>query len=499
MKKLVSLALTLVLALTLAVPSHAAEPEAQAETVGVILNGERVAFSGAAPELRDGKTMVPLRDLVESMGGEVTAHSGTLVCTFAGADGEKDTEVSVRPDESCYYKNGCTYVPVRAIAEPLGYDVFWDSGERSAVLIDRQAVIDRIDQQFTILNGALKQLQQEQDPNKNYRAQVDYILSVDALDEISGQRTQVKIDLSAATLISSGAIELELHTDLRDLGDLFLRDMVNNGAMTELQAAAIGKALEDLTLEGRYDITTGDLYFRFPALAQLNALTGLNASRDDWYHLTLPPMSSLEDLSSIWMDSLGISQELVEQIESGKLNSVGGIIYLYSTLLSQAPSQITDNAEEAGKILAQLFGDANFQTSGTTRKLHIGPQELEDLLGQEGALEEMFKTLGLDLTVRRDGSLAVALELAFREDYLDGESASLKGNMDLSKNKVVLDVTLHLSDLINFQYHMTETIRETTEKPQTAPPAGAAVVELGDLEALMDMSPESSAQVSAAA
>ena len=499
MKKFLSLALSLALALVLAVPSYAAEPAAQAKTVGVIVDGERVAFSDAAPELRSGKTMVPLKALAEAMGGQVTPVSGTLLCTFDGVDGQEDMEISVRLDDSSYYKNGYTYVPVRDIAEPLGYDVFWDSGEQAAVLIDRQAVINQIDQQFTILNGALTQLQQGQDPDKNYRTQVDYVLSVDALDEISGERTQVDITLSAETITSADAIELELHADLSDLGDLILGDMAKNGYITDLQAAAVGKALEDLTLEGRYDLTTGELYFRLPALAQLNELTGWTASSDDWFHLTLPAMSSLEDLGGAWLDMLGISQDLMEQIQSGELNSIGGIIYLYSTLFSETPSQITGNAEMAGQVMAQLFGDANFQTSGTTRKLHIGTEELEALLGQEGLLEQMFKTLGLDLTVHEDGSLSIALELAFQEAYLDGDSASVEGNMELSGDKVELEVALHLSDLINAQYNLTETIQETTDQPQTTPPAGANVVELGSLEELLGMSLSGAAGLSPAA
>lgn len=488
MKKFLSLVLSLALALALAVPSYAAEPAAQAETVGVIVDGERVAFSDAVPELRSGNTMVPLKALVEALGGQVTPLSGTLLCTFDGADGQEDTEISVRPDGSSYYKNGYTYVPVRDIAEPLGYDVFWDSGERAAVLIDRQAVIDQIDQQFTILNGALTQLQQGQDLDKNYRTQMDYVLSVDALDEISGERTQVDITLSAETITSADAIELELHADLSDLGDLILGDMAKNGYITDLQAAAVGKALEDLTLEGRYDLTTGDLYFRFPALAQLNELTGLNANSDDWYHLTLPAMSSLEDLGGAWLDTLGISQDLLEQIQSGELNSIGGIIYFYSVLFSDAPSQITGNAEMAAQVMAQLFGDDNFQTSGSTRKLHIGTEDLEALLGQEGLLEEMFKTLGLDLTVHEDGSLSIALDLAFQEAYLDGDFASVAGNMELSSDKVEVELTLHLSDLINLQYNLTETIQETSDQPQTTPPTGANVVELGNFGSVFGIS-----------
>lgn len=495
MKRLISLALSLVLALALTVPSYAAEPE----TVGVIVDGERVAFSDAVPELRDGKTMVPLRDLVESIGGRVTPVNGTLQCTFETADGQKDREVLVRPDSSSYYKNGCTYVPVRSFAEPLGYDVYWDSGEQAAVLIDSQEIIDRIDQQFTILNKSLAQLQKEPDPEKNYKTQVDYTLAVDALDEISGQRTQVDIDLTGTILTSASAVEMTLQADLSDLGNVILGDLVREGALSELKAAVVGKALENLTLEGRYDLTTGDLYFRCPALAQLNELTGLNAGSNDWYHLTVPAMSSLEDLSGAWVETMGLSPKMLQQLQSGEMNSVGGIIYLCSTLFSETPSQIAGNAEAAGQVLAQLFGDAQFQTSGTTRKVHIGTEELEALLGQKGLLEEMFKTLGLDLTVRQDGSLTAALELAFQEAYLDGESASMEGNLELSSDKVALKMALHLGDLINFQYDLTETIRETTDQPQTGLPAGSTVVELGDWEELMSGSLEMPAQLTPAA
>ena len=479
MKKFLSLALALVLALALAVPSYAAEPAAES-SVGVIVDGERISFSGAAPEVRSGKTMVPLKLLAEAMGGTVTPIGGTLLCTFG------EEEVLIRPDGSWYYENGCTYVPVRALAEPLGYDVFWDSGERAAVLVDRQAVIDGIDRQFTILNSALSQLQ-TQDPGKNYRSQVRYALAADVLDEISGQRTQLNIDLTAAALASADAMELELHADLSSLGQLFL-DETDTGAVTPLQAAAILNTLKDVTLECRYDLTTGDLYLRFPALAQLNELTGLNAGSDDWYHLGLPPMSSLTELSGAWAQTLGLSPELLEQLQSGEMNSVGTIIYLYSALLSETPAQAAENAQMAGQVLAQLFGDANFQTSGTTHRLHIGPQELEALIGQEGVLEQMFKTLGLDVAVRRDGTLSIDLEAAFLEEYLDGESASVKGSMELSDSEVVMELILHLSDIINIRYNLTETIQESTAAPRTAPPDGAVVVELGDLGGVFGIS-----------
>ena len=100
----------------------------------------------------------------------------------------------------------------------------------------------------------------------------------------------------------------------------------------------------------------------------------------------------------------------------------------------------------------------------------------------------MFKTLGLDLTVREDGSLSLTLALAFQEAYLEGDSASVEGNMELSTGKVELELTLQLSDLIDLQYDLTETIQETTDQPQTTPPAGATVVELGNFGSVFGIS-----------
>lgn len=490
MKKFLSLVLALVLALALAAPSYAAEPEA--ETVGVIVNGERIAFSGAAPELRSGQTMVPLKALVESMGGTVAPISGVLVCTL----GEK--EVRIQPDSSSYYENGYTYVPVRALAEPLGYDVFWDSGERAAVLIDRQAIIDEIDRQFTVLNGALTQMQQTQDPEKNYQVQADYVISLDVLDEFSGERIQMDIALSASALTSADALELEIHMDLSDLGDLFLKDMQEGGYLTSLQAAAVGRALADLTLEGRYDLASGDLYFHIPALAQLNELTGLNAGSDDWYHLTMPALSSLEELGSLWLDTLGIPAALADAAQTGALNSIGGVIYLYSVMLSETPSQIADNAETAGQMLGQLFGDGAFRASGSAQVCHIGADELEALLGQEGLLDEMFSALGLDLTVRQDGTLSVAFQMVVNEAYLDGEAASVEGSMEISAHKVTLKMDLQVGDMMTLRYDVSETIQETEKAPRTAPPDGAAVVELGTFGSVFGISGEPFADLTAA-
>ena len=59
--------------------------------------------------------------------------------------------------------------------------------------------------------------------------------------------------------------------------------------------------------------------------------------------------------------------------------------------------------------------------------------------------------------------------------------------MNLSGERVELGLSLHLSDLLQFQYNLTETIHSTQDQPQVTPPEGAAIVELGSLEELLGL------------
>lgn len=486
MRKLVSLALVLALALALATPALAAEPAAK-DGVGVFLNSERLNLAGAQPELRSGQTMVPVQALTEALGGAVSGRSGVITCTFP--DRAVKT-VTIRTDGAGYYKNGQTYVPVRALAEPLGFDVFWDSTERSAVLVDRAAVIAGIDEDFTILNGVLKTLETAQDPDKNYKTEMDYVISMDVLDEYSGKRTKVDVKMKASMLASADAMEMTLTLDMSSLADMLeLDEAVKAGHVTALQAATIRKALGNLSLEGFYDMSGGHLYFRVPVLAHFNDLTGMNAKSTDWYHLTMPVMEDMEALSMALLQEMGLGSMMASPEE---LNSIGGVVYLFQAMYGYAPAQLAGNAAAAGDFLAQLFGDANFQSSGASQKLHIGVKELAALLGgredAEGMFAQVFEALGLDLTVRRDGSLSVSFEMVANTDITGGESVSAKGGMEIAANKVTLDMTLKMGDLLTARYTLTETIRETREQPRTTPPAGATVVELGDLEELMGVS-----------
>jgi|GEM_PF-2346173 len=103
-------------------------------TVGI--NGVDLHFAGAAPAIIDGIAFVPARDLFESMGFAVgwDGNAGQLV--IAG-----DGVILITLGNSYFTLNGTTHelpapaknidgvamLPIRAIMDALGYDVYWES------------------------------------------------------------------------------------------------------------------------------------------------------------------------------------------------------------------------------------------------------------------------------------------------------------------------------------------------------------------------------------
>jgi hypothetical protein len=101
------------------------------------LHNETVQQLDVAPFISQGRTMVPLRIIAESLGAEVDWNSSTRTVIIAGREeminltvdvpllGDMGTPVIV---------NGFTFVPVRYVSETLGATVRWD-GENNAVYI----------------------------------------------------------------------------------------------------------------------------------------------------------------------------------------------------------------------------------------------------------------------------------------------------------------------------------------------------------------------------
>ena len=125
MKRSLSALLTLVLALLLA------QPAAAIRTVPVTVDD---VLLRETCYLEDGSTSVPLRSLLDTLGGwtirwqsgQAVAESGSSSIQARPGSGQFTVNGVVYPG-AVSLRNGRTYVPLRALCEALGFRVQWDA------------------------------------------------------------------------------------------------------------------------------------------------------------------------------------------------------------------------------------------------------------------------------------------------------------------------------------------------------------------------------------
>jgi hypothetical protein len=119
---------------------------ADTSSVKLVVNGEAVDFAGdQEPVIKDGRTLVPFRAAFEKMGAEVKWFDDIRLCEayygdfYVGIEIDS-TEVtlgegeSVESDVPAQIINGRTMVPLRVLSESIGATVDWDSATRTVTV-----------------------------------------------------------------------------------------------------------------------------------------------------------------------------------------------------------------------------------------------------------------------------------------------------------------------------------------------------------------------------
>lgn len=131
--------------------------------ITVYLDGEKLSFD-VQPQIINGRTMVPMRKIFESLGAVVGWNDNTQVATaFKKGDvvkigiGEQTmlcNDEFKTLDSPAVVINGRTLVPARAIAESFNCDVEWyDYGDSQVVDINRQDKINRMEEKTKLKIG----------------------------------------------------------------------------------------------------------------------------------------------------------------------------------------------------------------------------------------------------------------------------------------------------------------------------------------------------------
>jgi len=110
---------------------------ALSQNIRVNVNGDPINFSGVGPQQMNGRVLVPLRGIMESLGAYVDYNSSTRTVSAnkSGVDlvlrlGDRHAMLNGRDiqlDVPAQEIRGSTMVPLRFVGEALGADVRWDA------------------------------------------------------------------------------------------------------------------------------------------------------------------------------------------------------------------------------------------------------------------------------------------------------------------------------------------------------------------------------------
>ena len=516
MKKLIALLLALMLALALVVPASAAgedigiiggadgptyilvsaDPKAAATVskeqreqnikalggvvgqVNVLLGDRCIAFTDAVPEVKNGRTMVPLRAALEAMGARIEFDQATKTAIVTGEKASfthvVGSDVITRADGSTVKMDVRSYVtpsnrtmvPVRFFSQVLGYDVFWDNGYRMAFLLDEETFAEKVDSRLTILNGYLAGNAKRFDASKNYKEDVTLSGTVKVIDSIKGDRSYPYSGKASVLLGKDGmsmSLSMSLSADLSDLAEYF-ESLAGEPLPEAYRAAFIKPELEA--------VFSDKLYFRSPLFDALMAeVGGTQAVSGAWY--ATDAVMSFPDL---YRSMYG----------SGDGRTVGHILY---AMMKQGDAngfyESWSGTEQLAAAAAEMFGDETFTKSAGSYKWHLGIDELTKLMGRrtgggtltaQTAKDEGLEELSIDLMLRSDGSVELKYtaamnakeEAAFRIDY------TLTGN----SSRMTVKGAVQLRNICDVRFDAAISVRTTSEKPLTAPPAGATIITL---------------------
>lgn len=435
--------------------------------VNVMLGGKALAFSDAAPEIANGRTMVPLRAVMEELGAAVDfddaaktasiVRDGKTLSFVLGSDrftvAENGETGELVLDSVPYIKNDRIYVPIRFVGDALGYEVLWSDTYRTAVLIDKEAAVEEFNKNFTVLNAVLA-MGSDLDRTQTYKGESKLDLKVTLFDSINGDKTYAG-SVSAAVVQNGTAAQ---GTVRYDVGDLLGLIAALGGEPDEADAEeldALTAALDD-GIEMIIDLDGGKLYFRGSLFAL--AYGDREARGDAWFSM---------DFGALGMEAFSALAELTQ-----KNYTIGEFVYLLTRYKALEPVYLVESLAEAEAELAFL-GDNHF-----TKRGNVWHYE-EALPGLDG---EGSGSVRMDVAVKDGVATGVKGSLSYDVEnswYAIGSAAHLSCDFDLSPLNASLSGSFHMKNVCLVEFSLTAESKATpgTEVP-SAPPAGAEVIDL---------------------
>ena len=443
-----------VLAALLCTPSLAAEQG----DFSLLVNGEPVAFTDAAPVLKDGRSFLPMAATFEALGfpaEDMTWNSatqtasaskdGTTISLTIGKKAIQVTQagaaagVSIETDTAPYIDAATsrTYIPVGLVADALGYRVAWDGTTSTVIIDDVNAILAENTETYELMDQYLDYARKYS--QGNYQMEGSYLLTSAPGEMESGAEIINTIGGDYNLISSQTAMQLDLGISIGGT----------------IMGAPISPT--DMNLDMRADLDTGLLYLYFQSEdleqlmnnnVQVNGETIEFQIPDQWYSLDMKAVYDEAYGPGFYEELIALSAASQEAAFAQTLEEL-----LKSDTLILTSTATTSDYLEA---LNQLLGDSHFQKSGSTYTSTL-EQDGVTLLFHLYTSGGQVNGYGMEMTTADpEAQMTMTMEMK-------GDDMSLLLEMD------------------GMTMEMDGTYRPSSAAPETEPPAGATVVDLWEL------------------
>jgi hypothetical protein len=499
----------------------------------VAVNGEPLNFTGAKPLVRSGATMIPARAVFEALGAEVgydgkaktvtVAASDATVAFTVGSDTARvardglteEIELTAAP----FIDGGVAYVPLRASAEGLGFEVYWDSFYKVADIIDKNGLIAQVDAKFTVLN-ALLQSEINTAPARlaSGRAErTDVKFTVDATarydpdyydsygENVRSSAKEGDAKLAGAFTVLSGESGFDVSGDakleINGFEDI-LGEIDQDFELQELLADLKKGVPFDLIV----DYEEAALYLQLPLLSYAEPLLDKNTwivSRTvDEYDLAFAFQQTKEAMDAFLAEGgLTVGKVLYASLIEGpgdNLDPFGSYAFYRSA------GVFFDTA----RMMEPFLGDAYMEKRGDTYTIDLNRLELFNVFSKIEKETELYlfdvddyadflsevAAAHYTLRIGTKGGVPESMEIAINaklklDSYSDADDGYIefRYGASASPQKASADYSISVKDADamlsegSLQMHVDAVIAPTDEEPRTAPPAGSKVVSFEEL------------------
>lgn len=464
---------------------------ADSNGIRVQYNGKYIAQADTA-KIVDGRVMVPFRQIFETMGADVAFDSKSK--TIQAKTEDKEITFTVGSANITILEEGVStvqemdakpfidknlsraYVPVRFIAESMGYCVGWDAAEKAVVIIDPATLFSNADQDFSIISMLMKS---DLDLEKAYSSTGRFNMEIATYEEpgdvMPGMSFSVTGTMSGVQQKSSADMTMNL---------AFQFDKMLSGLTAEekAQMQPLLDLFKNTNMKIKMDGETGVTYMNSSIFSAVDPTIGANT----WYKMNI--YDTYEEMGIDMKSLVGMSYSDVRLSE---------LLAASMATMEYAETSTYQDIRTAYSFLKNLIGDSAFskKTAGsyTTYSLNLNQTSILAAMAKTALdagiskdamdlteIGELINTSSFDSSIMIREKAGSLQEYSFKGNY-SGEELSCSFDMKGDQKNAAGTISIDQKDEMKMSIEVESRITETSGKPDLNLPKDAVLVDYPEI------------------